>query len=104
MRKSNTRGFARWRGSFRGAQARHLPNNDNDRERAATYDFIQQSRKQHETFNKALADANGYNAGERKYLTDPPIIYEQPAGTAPTEYKGIGKKRGFWQMFFPGKS
>ncbi len=80
------------------------PNNDTDQERQATYDFINHAHQQHEAFGKALADANGYNTTERKYLTDPPLAYEQPAGSAPTEFQGIGKKRSFWQRLFPGGS
>ena len=78
------------------------PRSDNDVDRQATYEFIRQSRQQHATFDKALADANGFNPNERRYLTDPPLGYEQPTDTAPTEYEGVGKKRGFWRRLFPG--
>jgi hypothetical protein len=78
-------------------------NNDKQRLRDDYYAFIEQGKKR-DDFAKAVADAKGYNSNERRYLTDPPLAYRQPAGTAPTEYKGVGKKRGFFAWIFPGSS
>jgi hypothetical protein len=77
-------------------------NNDRNEVRNSMYDFINSGKKQHKAFGKALADANGYDTTRRRYLTDPPIAYAKPADSAPTEYNGVGKKRGFWQKLFPG--
>lgn len=55
------------------------------------------SRKQREEFAKALAETEGYGStGQRRYLTDPPTAYREPAPTAPTEFKDVKKKRSFF--------
>jgi hypothetical protein len=40
-------------------------------------------------FKAALADADGTNSTERRYLTDPPTAYREPAETAPQEFEDI---------------
>ena len=79
-----------------------VQNNDLQAQRDEYYDFVRQSQGQHDEFGKALADANGLGRTERRYLTDPPVAYRQPAATAPTEFKGEGKRVGFFRRLFPG--
>lgn len=79
------------------------PNNDVAQLRNSTYDFIHTAQGQHNTFSKALNDKDGFSETDRRYLTEPPLAYRQPADTAPAEYKGIGKEKGFWRRFFPGR-
>ncbi len=57
------------------------------------YDFIA-SQKQSETFQAALKDAKGVSRTSRKYLTDPPEAYREPAATAPTEFEDIDQDGG----------
>lgn len=40
--------------------------------------------KQREEFNKRLAESKQGSATTRKYLSEPPLTYRQPAGTAPS--------------------
>ena len=50
----------------------------------------------HRKFAAAVADAEGLRLGERKYLTDPPPEFSQPAETAPLEFEDIKReKKGF---------
>ncbi len=50
----------------------------------------------HKKFAAAVADVEGLNMEERKYLTDPPDEFRQPAETAPIEFDDIKrKKKGF---------
>jgi hypothetical protein len=58
------------------------------------YDIV--DKKQRHEFQAALDDANGLGQTGRRYLTDPPESYRQPAATAPTEFEDIKKKRGFF--------
>jgi hypothetical protein len=50
------------------------------------YNNIVHGRRQREAFQQALADEKGYGrTQERRFLTDPPLTYRQPAATAPME-------------------
>lgn len=40
--------------------------------------------KQREAFNKRLAESTQGNPTSRKYLSEPPLVYRQPAASAPT--------------------
>jgi hypothetical protein len=57
------------------------------------YDIIT-DRGQRETFQAALKDAKGVSRSSRKYLTDPPEAYREPAATAPTEFEDIDPDGG----------
>jgi hypothetical protein len=57
---------------------------------------IVHSGAQQEEFKQALAEAEGLTRTERRYLTDPPQEYRQPASTAPTEFEEVKKKKGFF--------
>lgn len=46
-----------------------------------------------EEFAAALAEADGLSSSERRYLTDPPSHYREPAETAPTEFEDIEDKK-----------
>jgi hypothetical protein len=60
------------------------------------YDIIS-NKGQQETFQAALNDAKGVGRSGRKYLTDPPEPYREPAATAPTEFEDIDQDGGgFW--------
>ncbi len=72
-------------------------------ERAEKYRFIHRNSRQQQEFAKALADSKGYSRRERRYLTDPPLTYREPADSAPTgEVESGVKKRGFWRRLFGG--
>ena len=62
-----------------------------DPEKASQYAHIEdlRNRDQRKKFKAAIADAEGYNSNERRYLTDPPTAYSQPAETAPQEFDDI---------------
>jgi hypothetical protein len=62
-------------------------------DRQPAYDIVH-SREQRATFQKALAEAEGYGSNERRYLTDPPTEYRQPASTAPAEFENIDTSGG----------
>jgi hypothetical protein len=84
-------------------QAPRRPNDDLAADRQDFYAFIHSKQKQRDDFNKALADSKGLgHPQERRYLTDPPLTYREPADTAPQEFKDIGKNRPFWKKLFPG--
>jgi len=51
------------------------------------YDIIGKKGQQ-ETFQAALKESKGIS-DKRRYLTDPPDEFRQPASTAPTEFKDI---------------
>ena len=51
------------------------------------YDLID-SKKEQAEFQAALNEAKGYRK-ERRYLTDPPDAYKEPAPTAPAEFEDI---------------
>lgn len=53
-------------------------------------------KKEREAFDQALSEANGLNRTERRYLTDPPLVYRDPAPTAPAEFEEIERKKGFF--------
>jgi hypothetical protein len=55
-----------------------------------------EQQKQGKEFQAALADAKGYDRTERRYLTDPPLAYREPAATAPAEFEDIKEKQGFF--------
>jgi hypothetical protein len=60
---------------------------------------------QREAFQQALADAKGYDVTERRYLTQPPTEYSQPAATAPSEFEDINGKGqgGSWLPWLFGR-
>jgi hypothetical protein len=63
------------------------------------------NREERKQFSAALADAKGVGRTERRYLTEPPNAYRQPASTAPTEFEGIdqdGKSGNFLTRWFTG--
>lgn len=62
-----------------------------DEDRQTQYDIL--DRNQRETFKAAVAEVEGIPA-ERRYLTDPPDTYREPAATAPTEFEDIKKADG----------
>jgi hypothetical protein len=59
------------------------------------YDIVH-SRQQRREFQEALAEAKGYGRTERRYLTDPPESFRDPAPTAPVAAEPNKKKRGFF--------
>jgi hypothetical protein len=59
------------------------------------YDIVHSGAQQDE-FKQAVADAEGFTRTERRFLTDPPQEYRQPASTAPTEFEEVEKKKGFF--------
>lgn len=66
-----------------------------DPERASQYAHLEglknpQARKK---FKAAVAAAEGYDGNGRRYLTDPPTAYSQPAETAPTEFDEIDENQ-----------
>lgn len=63
------------------------------------YDIIH-TKRQREQFKQALAESKGYGRTERKYLTEPPNAYREPAASAPMEeVKGSGSG-GFLRWMF----
>jgi hypothetical protein len=50
--------------------------------------------EQRKTFQAAINEAEGVGRTERRYLTEPPEVYREPAATAPGEFDTIKKKRG----------
>ena len=66
---------------------------------------VLRNKNQGETFKAALAEQQGLgSAGERRYLTQPPVAYREPAATAPAEFEDIDteKKPGFFKRLFGG--
>ncbi|MGH6923441.1 MAG: hypothetical protein ACRED5_06850, partial [Propylenella sp.] len=57
------------------------------------YDIVR-ARQQREQFRKALAESKGFGRTERRYLTDPPNEYREPAATAPAEFENIKSEGG----------
>lgn len=58
------------------------------------YDIVH-SKRQQEQLRKAIAEAEGFGAGnERRFLTDPPTQYRQPAASAPAEFEDINGGSG----------
>jgi hypothetical protein len=54
------------------------------------------SRRERQAFQQALAEAEGYGRTERRYLTDPPSAYREPAPTAPSSFDDVKEKKGFF--------
>ncbi|UXN05824.1 hypothetical protein [Bartonella sp. HY761] len=67
------------------------------------------AKKQREEYLRRKKEASGGTATERKYLSEPPIAYRQPAATAPVNEQGpdeaqkererkakLGKKSSIW--------
>jgi hypothetical protein len=80
------------------AQERRL----RDPERDKAMDVVHRQNMNKE-FKAALDEKNGVGVTERRYLTDPPEAYREPAGTAPTEFAEIEKKKkGFFSRMFGG--
>jgi hypothetical protein len=66
------------------------------------YDIVH-TKKQREQFRQALADSKGFGRTGRRYLTEPPNAYREPAATAPMEeVKGSGSG-GFLKWMFGDK-
>ena len=60
-------------------------------------------REGRDEFKAALAEAEGLSRTERRYLTDPPTHYRQPAESAPAEFEDIKKGEGnFFSRLFGG--
>jgi hypothetical protein len=66
------------------------------------YDIVH-NRQQRQQFRQALADSKGYGRTERRYLTDPPTQYREPAATAPAEFENIEGGSGGWLRWLMGK-
>ncbi len=76
---------------------------DRSLERAEYYRLVNRNTRQRQDFAKALADSKGYTRRERRYLTDPPLAYREPADSVPTDSLKTGvKKRGFFARLFGG--
>lgn len=71
---------------------------DTDENEKSTLALIR-DRDAGKKFEAALAEAEGTGTGERRYLTDPPEEYRQPAATAPTEFEEIKKKKKSGNFF-----
>jgi len=48
-----------------------------------------EARKQREAYQKLRQENSGGTATSRKYLSEPPLVYRQPAETAPVDETGI---------------
>lgn len=77
---------------------------DDPMDHKPTRDLVH-SRQQRAEFHKAIADAEGFGSGERRYLTDPPDEYRQPAATAPAEFENIDTSGGGggWMRWLLGR-
>lgn len=89
-------------GSRKTEQQRMATRQRRLQERDAAKAFLAQRDKGREEFATALAEAEGLNRTERRYLTDPPSQYREPAPTAPTQFEDIEKKGGFFSRLFGG--
>jgi hypothetical protein len=70
-----------------------------DDNRVEYYRMLHHGRADRESFETALAESKGFSRTERRYLTDPPLSYREPATTAPTDEVETGKKkRRFWSF------
>lgn len=82
---------------------------DNARERADRMPNQLVSKKQREEYLRLKKESEGGSANQRKYLSEPPTSYRQPAKTAPINEKGedeatkerarkaqSGKKSSLW--------
>jgi hypothetical protein len=73
---------------------------------AASHREITRMKQQRAEFAKAIAEAKGYgpDGNKRRFLTDPPEVYREPAATAPAEFSDINTKgsasRGFLARLF----
>jgi hypothetical protein len=78
------------------------------RRREASSDFesrptvLVNGKEQRKAFQAAINEAEGVGRTERRYLTEPPEAYRQPAATAPGEFETIKKKRGGLTRFLLG--
>lgn len=85
-----------------------LPNNgarrsviEDESGKTEYYRNIVHGRQQRQAFQQSIADVNGLGRTERRYLTDPPTSFREPAPTAPTEFDAVKKKRkGFLSRMF----
>jgi hypothetical protein len=69
---------------------------------------------QREEFNKRLAENRQGSSTKRKYLSEPPLVYREPAATAPTgdvgedewkkdrREKRAARKDKSWRDYLPG--
>jgi len=80
---------------------RRFDDNVDDRQNAA-YDIVD-GKNQREAFRSAINEAEGVGRTERRYLTEPPDSFRQPAPTAPQEFEEI-KKKGGWGSWLFGRS
>lgn len=75
----------------------------NDRDKNALTTI--KDREQRKQFSADLAEAKGLTSStKRRYLTDPPEGYRNPAETSPTEFDEIeknGKKKNFFRRLWP---
>jgi hypothetical protein len=58
------------------------------------YTNIVHGRQQRQAFEQALAEEKGFARTERRFLTDPPLTYREPAATAPTEFEDVKENKG----------
>jgi hypothetical protein len=73
-----------------GVMPQHNPDLDTG---GSPYDIVH-SRRQQQEFQQALAESKGYGRKERRFLTDPPTEYREPAATAPAEFENINSSGG----------
>ncbi|MBO6718205.1 MAG: hypothetical protein JJ913_09650 [Rhizobiaceae bacterium] len=70
----------------------NVVNDATERNTEVTYDdpilSTMSSREQREELRRRRVEMNGGNASGRQYLSEPPIVYRQPAPTAPTDDLG----------------
>lgn len=78
-----------------GALARGRPNvQERDADKRQPAMDVIGKRQQNEAFRAAVAEQEGLgNSPHRRYLTQPPTEYRQPAATAPTEFEDIDQKK-----------
>lgn len=66
------------------------------------YDIVH-TKQQRAQFRQALAESKGYGRTERRYLTDPPTAYREPAATAPMEEVKGSASGGFLKWIWGGR-
>jgi hypothetical protein len=92
--------FAAAGANQRGAGSNDELNND----RTEYYRDIVHGNEKRKKFRASVADMNGLSRNERRYLTDPPLTYREPAATAPEAYQQAKtkKKKRFFGLFGGG--
>ncbi|MBK1622784.1 hypothetical protein [Afifella marina] len=83
------------------ARKRQPGEREDDAEIGVKYDLVR-NRQAAKDVKEKMAEAKGIGITERRYLTDPPEAYREPAETAPVDPEATGeKKKGnfFTRMF-----